>query len=412
MNEIQQNNIDQGWEPNQNPPPVVQFNAQDWENWPEQGEGIVDENELAQVENFANAVVANAVMKHPDQLQHSSLVSSDSRNFFRAEGPPVTLELPLPVTERSMVLSDQSLHIFQSDSHVRELASTLGLHQAFGPAPSVEMLIAEMAEMAEANLRMHMTLPLKGPVVTPFRRMIPVSDEVWELCIGNPLWGNNAEASTSHLTERAEEIPRLLMRTDEHTIGAEQRNERMLVPYDENFAIKQIMENLHPGFDTHMGMGGYDTEVYGPVGMQTDGETQDIDEELANTSINCNTITPKKKRRTSKAYTPIVDDEVRRSARLRNDDTMVFVQLESEPRRRKGEAKKTVRFSTIEDLKKSIIGGQIGQPMEVDEVEPIEVEPIEVEQVAPDLLVGLGTSFCGVPLGELTVAILNEEDHD
>lgn len=159
LNEIQQNNIDHGWEPNQNPRPVVQFNAQGWENWPEQGLGVVEENELAQVENLADSVVANAVMQHPDQSQQSSSVSSATMNFFRAEGTPVTLELPLPVNERSIVLADQSLHCFESDSHVRELANMLRLHQTFGPAPSVEMLLAELTGI---GLRMHMILPMKG----------------------------------------------------------------------------------------------------------------------------------------------------------------------------------------------------------------------------------------------------------
>jgi hypothetical protein len=66
---------------------------------------------------------------------------------------------------------------------------------------------------------------------------------------------------------------------------------------------------------------------------------------------------------------------------LRRDDTVEMVQLDNKLRRRKGEAKKTVRFSTVEDQKKSIISGQIGQPMEVDEMEPIEAEPIEVLQL-------------------------------
>lgn len=157
----------------------------------------------------------------------------------------------------------------------------------------------------------------------------------------------------------------------------------------------------------------FDTEMVDIVEMQTDGEMQAVEEGSAVAHFSCNTNTPKRKRRAPKASTPIVDDEVRRSARLRRNVHTVMVQLDSQPRRKKGEAKKIVRFSTVEDLKKSIISGQIGQPMEINEEEPIEEEPIEVEPVEPSLLVSLGTDFCGVPLGELIVVALNEEeDHE
>lgn len=52
----------------------------------------------------------------------------------------------------------------------------------------------------------------------------------------------------------------------------------------------------------------------------------------------------------SKANTPIVDDEVRRSQWLGKDGTKKLVQLDSEPRRRKGETRKTIRFSAVEEL--------------------------------------------------------------
>jgi hypothetical protein len=35
--------------------------------------------------------------------------------------------------------------------------------------------------------------------------------------------------------------------TIEHTAGVEQDSGGMIVPYDENFAVRHIMENLHPG---------------------------------------------------------------------------------------------------------------------------------------------------------------------
>jgi hypothetical protein len=59
-----------------------------------------DENEVHLVNNLADAVVANTVangvMQHPEVPQDSHSVSSDVQAFFRAQGAPVTLELPIP----------------------------------------------------------------------------------------------------------------------------------------------------------------------------------------------------------------------------------------------------------------------------------------------------------------------------
>jgi hypothetical protein len=52
------------------------------------------------VNNLADAAVANAmangVMQHPEMPQDSHSISSDVQAFFRAQGAPITLELPLP----------------------------------------------------------------------------------------------------------------------------------------------------------------------------------------------------------------------------------------------------------------------------------------------------------------------------
>jgi len=45
---------------------------------------LVDENELAEVNNLADIVVDNVVMQHPNQPQDSASVSSETREFFRA----------------------------------------------------------------------------------------------------------------------------------------------------------------------------------------------------------------------------------------------------------------------------------------------------------------------------------------
>jgi hypothetical protein len=60
----------------------------------------VGDNELNLVKNLANQVVVNAIenglMQHPEIPQDSRSVSSEATTFFRAQGVPVTLELPLP----------------------------------------------------------------------------------------------------------------------------------------------------------------------------------------------------------------------------------------------------------------------------------------------------------------------------
>jgi len=77
------------------------------------------------------------------------------------------------------------------------MAANLGLHMPFGPIPSVEMVLTELARKAqEAQL----LLPMKNPVVNP----CPNSPELdsWDLALDNPNWGNNAEASTSSRYKR------------------------------------------------------------------------------------------------------------------------------------------------------------------------------------------------------------------
>jgi hypothetical protein len=81
--EVQQENVNHGLEiPN---PPVAQGGNNGWVPWIQQEGEIVDENELAEVNNLAEAAVANMILQHPDQAQHSTSVSSETRAFFRAQ---------------------------------------------------------------------------------------------------------------------------------------------------------------------------------------------------------------------------------------------------------------------------------------------------------------------------------------
>lgn len=67
-------------------------------------------------------------------------------------------------TERALVIAGNTVQTFESDSQVRELASAIGLHNGFGPAPSIEMLLQETASLVNEA---HKFLPMKGSVMQP-----------------------------------------------------------------------------------------------------------------------------------------------------------------------------------------------------------------------------------------------------
>jgi hypothetical protein len=83
LNEVQQENINQGWE---QPPPPPHENAMEWAPWPQVDNAVVDENEVDLINNLADIAVAKAVsnglMQHPKQPQDSSSVSSGTQAFF------------------------------------------------------------------------------------------------------------------------------------------------------------------------------------------------------------------------------------------------------------------------------------------------------------------------------------------
>jgi hypothetical protein len=83
------------------------------------------------------------------------------------------------------------------------------------------------------------------------------------------------------------------------------------------------------------------------------------------------TPSPQHHKRKTRARTPVVEEEVR-SARLRRNVDAVHIQLENEPRKRRGAARKTVRYSEVEELKASIITRKI----EHHDVEDWEIEDI------------------------------------
>jgi hypothetical protein len=123
------------------PPPPPQVHHEGWAQWPEPQAEEIDENEVHLVNNLADAavanVVANGVMQHPEVPQDSHSVSSDVQAFFRAQGAPVTLELPIPnnaSANRVVSVAGGNDIVFEDDSAIRQIAARIGIHQCFGPS--------------------------------------------------------------------------------------------------------------------------------------------------------------------------------------------------------------------------------------------------------------------------------------
>jgi anti-sigma28 factor (negative regulator of flagellin synthesis) len=391
LQDVQQANIDQGW---QVPSPPHPAQNDGWDEWPQQEGELVGDNELNLVNNLANQVVVNAVenglMQHPDMAQDSSSVSSEATTFFRAQGVPVTLELPLPPlgeVSRTANLPQLSGIEFESDFPIRQLANRVGLHSGFGPSPSVEMLIKELAQRASSLQAM---LPLKAPLQAHEWNTFPQSWFVpgnWFFNVNNPNWGNNAEASSS----TGIRLPRLQLLGPAHLVES----------------LTQGEQALQADPMSTSGNGGEPPSV-APLG---EGMDRPIDSAFADSGLtlplepSSPTCTPSQQhqKRKTKARTPIVEDEVRRSARLRTNDDAIHIQLENEPRKKRGDARKTVKYSKVEELKADIITGKLEQH---------EAEDREIEDINATLLVELGTGFYGVPPLELNTSTLQDSSED
>jgi anti-sigma28 factor (negative regulator of flagellin synthesis) len=354
----------------------------------------VGDNELNLVNNLANQVVVNAVenglMQHPDMSQDSSSVSSEATTFFRAQGVPVTLELPLPAlgeVSRTANLPQLSGIEFESDFPIRQLANRVGLHSGFGPSPSVEMLIKELAQRASSLQAM---LPLKAPLQAHEWNIFPQSWFVpgnWFFNVKNPNWGNNAEASSS----TGIRLPRLQLLGPAHPVESLTQGEQALqadpMSISGNGGEPSSVAPLGEGMDRPIDLAFADSGLTLP---------------LEPSSPTCTPSQQHQKRKT-KARTPIVEDEVRRSAWLRRNDDAIHIQLENEPRRKRGDARKTVNYSKVEELKADIITGKLEQH---------EAEDREIEDINATLLVELGTGFCGVPPLELNTSTLQDSSKD
>lgn len=180
-----------------------------------------------------------------------------------------------------------------------------------------------------------------------------------------------------------------------------------IVPYNHDFAVRQILSNLHPPMqnldDQNLAQQAVNSME---IDVEDEQQEQDVDTIIEGTSdetaaFGVGSPFSGQKKRKARAKTPIVDDEVRRSLRFKENEARKHIQLDRELRRKKGEIKKIVYFSTIEDLKTAIISRSLDEDLE----EAGMIEPIQAVT-----LVGLGSSFCGVPPEELMLATLNHED--
>jgi hypothetical protein len=216
----------------------------------------VEENEVELINNLADIAIADAVgnglMQHPEQPQDSSSVSSGTQDFFRAQGAPITLELPLPESSsacHTITVPGWIEVSMQDDYPIRKLAAKLGLHQCFGPSPSIEMILQDLAQYAQS---LQASLPMKEPLPSNSWNFVPASfaKDTWFLNVDNPKWGNNAEASSSTGVRK----PRLEFIKDSELDNSDSSyiefdsplpESRDLVLYNQDFARKQILISIH-----------------------------------------------------------------------------------------------------------------------------------------------------------------------
>jgi hypothetical protein len=215
----------------------------------------------------------------------------------------------------------------------------------------------------------------------------------------NPSWGNNAEASSSTGARK----PRLEFIRDTELdssdssymeLGSPPPESRDMVLYNQDFARKQILINIH-------GMESSPADSLGDLVQDMDILPQQTTDHSTATPLVPDTPTPApSRRRRGRAQTPIVDDEVRKSTRLKTGMVQEHIQLNNEPRRKKGDSKKSVSISSVADLKKAIVSRSLEETLDEDEVAPIPTP----------LLIELGHSFCGIPPMVLSLATLTPED--
>jgi hypothetical protein len=213
---------------------------------------------------------------------------------------------------------------------------------------------------------------MKEPLPSNSWNFVPASSAIdtWFLNVDNPNWGNNVEASSSTGARK----PRLEFIKDSELDNSDSSYikfdnplpaSRDLIPYNQEFARKQILISIH-------GRESSTDESLGDLVQDLDTLPQQITDHCFATPLVPDTPSPAhSRRRRGRAQTPIVDDKVRRSTRLKTGFVQEHIQLNSEPRRKKGASKKSVSISSVAALKKAIVSRSLEDNLVEDEVAPI-----------------------------------------
>jgi hypothetical protein len=133
LDDVEQANMDEGWEPLL--PNAVAAAAlagprnNGWPGWPQEGE-VVDQNELQQVQAQADQLVQQAMLQLLNASQTTESVSSDVMSFFRAQGTPIRLEVSVVQEQDQQVIVPYYNNNMDKDSDypIYQLAKTLQLH--------------------------------------------------------------------------------------------------------------------------------------------------------------------------------------------------------------------------------------------------------------------------------------------
>lgn len=362
LDDVEQATIDEGWAPPVFPNAAAAAMAinNDRLAWPQEGEAV-DQNELQQVQAHANAAVQQVVLQHPEATQSIESVNSEVLGFFRAQGNPIRLELPLLENHHAIVPHFNNNMDKESDYPILQLAKTIGIHLGFGPSPSAQMLLQDIlytASLSHHNLYVQRPLNLglsqfhftsnhqqqthleQSPLVNWFAPRSIVVD---------PSWDNNRDAPASLALNEA----------------------------DLQLAILADDNNQQLGQTTDS------------VSAEKESQNPDAQSETSQEA----TVKPAPKRKPRNRPTPIVDDELRRSTRTNKSKL--------------SESKsKDYIFYTLPERKRSKQQTAAPVPEPAQLKERLEIEQANVfnnnQMIPVPILQDLGAQYCEVPPSELT----------
>jgi hypothetical protein len=168
-------------------------------------------NQSADLKKSAAPSTSFCTLENPNPDQSTETVSDEVLGFFRAQRPPIRLELPLVQNHHELVPFFSNSMDKESDYPIFQLAKTMNLHQVFGPSPSAEMLIQDILLTVSLthhdryiqrplsiglsqfgfvrNLEKTNVDPSPGFIIN-WRKHLPVISV-------DPNWGNNWEACSS-----------------------------------------------------------------------------------------------------------------------------------------------------------------------------------------------------------------------